>query len=681
MAKAKTIVSFFIFLFGFLIIGESNTFYLENFQDSYQQVGYYLEVGDSEEKMRDSIIEKSKEFDAPIFTMVKEDGGIYNRKIILYGDKTIWSKLKKDWGIVEGNHHSFFTGNTNFEFKDFSDAPVAKIYDYWYFASKEELEPMLRPGMVRYSGNFRNMPIGDISQRTTAGIWLIMIVLLLLLTSYDVLYSKKERAIEIILGSDPKYLFIKKLRKDIYSYTIALIASILILLPFTKPLFRWNISLIMYILFSILNGIFLFFGMKIKRVKISKMEKSTNAALKMSLIIKGVTTALTVIFLSTTIGLAIEGYNLYKQRDYYNIQGSYAHVKIEYPFDYSKVEQLDGSYEISPLTTDEQLIDNFMRYSYRELNCKILYYDDMSNIYPSWGDRKIMANKNVLPELKEKIQEIKNLSFEEGHYLFIPKGLNKDKIVGDLTDKSIFSIPEETIKGIVTYKGDAFLTVEGRKDFEYDYTYEIKNPVIILDNYDYGRFPLYTVSYGHKEPDIFNGIIGKKALYYMQFAKLIDNKDKIYEFGEKMSSEIINPNLVEYTITNVRTWYEGLWALQNRGLFISLILTILILLLEISISTITLVMDYEVNANELIIRKVLGYSKFERHRKMLIITSSICLFSLILAFVIHFKFNIGIISYMVYGSIIVYVLDIFILSILIHKIDKKQIQKILKGGI
>lgn len=68
MAKAKTIIVFFLFLAGFLFIGESYTFFLENFQDSYVQVGYYLETGDSEDEMCTEILDKANEYEAVFFS-------------------------------------------------------------------------------------------------------------------------------------------------------------------------------------------------------------------------------------------------------------------------------------------------------------------------------------------------------------------------------------------------------------------------------------------------------------------------------------------------------------------------------------------------------------------------------------------------------------------------------------
>lgn len=67
MAKAKYIILFFLFLAAFLFIGESYSYFLENFQNSYTQVGYFLPTGENEQRMNNDILEKARDFDTPSF--------------------------------------------------------------------------------------------------------------------------------------------------------------------------------------------------------------------------------------------------------------------------------------------------------------------------------------------------------------------------------------------------------------------------------------------------------------------------------------------------------------------------------------------------------------------------------------------------------------------------------------
>ena len=63
---------------------------------------------------------------------------------------------------------------------------------------------------------------------------------------------------------------------------------------------------------------------------------------------------------------------------------------------------------------------------------------------------------------------------------------------------------------------------------------------------------------------------------------------------------------MEFTIENVGDWFNGLWALQNRSLFLAIVLTALLLILEIQITILVLRIAYETHAKELTLKKVLA---------------------------------------------------------------------------
>ncbi len=143
---------------------------------------------------------------------------------------------------------------------------------------------------------------------------------------------------------------------------------------------------------------------------------------------------------------------------------------------------------------------------------------------------------------------------------------------------------------------------------------KLKIQLFFLDTYDYGVLPTYPVSYELREADHPDGMIAHNFSYLMQFVTLENNQKLIYDFANEISGKAINPSLVEFTIINIGDWFKGLWSLQNRSLLISVILTLLILILEMQISSLYLRIAYETNAKELTIKKVMGYSIFERFK-------------------------------------------------------------------
>lgn len=684
MSKAKTIIIFFLTLAGFLFIGESYTFFLENFQDSYVQVGYYLETGDSEEQMKEAIIEGAKEYDSEVFAIGKEDGGAFYRKIIIYGNEKVRQNLKTDWDIEEGVTSSFFSGKTNFEFKDFNDATEKELANCWYMdTTPEELYTMLFPGMVNYSGNFRNDPMVGISEKVIAGLWFLLIITILLLSYYDTVYNKKEQMIRIVLGADSKSMIFHKFTRDTLGFLLASILAISILLPFTNPLFRWNISLIGFLVLIISNAFVVILGMKIEKYAQIKSNVNSRKVLYLSMVIRGIVAVLTILFISSTIYLTTQGINLYRQKDYYSELNNKVHIDIDYPYGYEEMEEADGYYEDNiPLNTTAQVRDNFMRYSYKELDASLMTYQPQPFIAPKWGDRYVFANLKGLKPYSTQILEWDKLIEKEGNYILISDTANQTEIIKEIMkDGNSYGLNGDNRVEVIRYKDGLSVTAEGFIEDELDYSYRIKDPIIFLDTFDYGLLPLYSPTYKLKEQDYIGGLIANDFVYLMQFVTLDNNQEKIYDFANVIGGEAINPALVEFTIINVGDWFNGLWALQNRSLLIALILTALIIILELQVSSLTLRMAYEIKAQELTIKKVMGYSIFDRFKPFFLIIILLCGISLIGSILFLNIFKMDIISYLIWGSLIVLVLDISILIYWINKNDNIQIQKILKGGI
>lgn len=91
--------------------------------------------------------------------------------------------------------------------------------------------------------------------------------------------------------------------------------------------------------------------------------------------------------------------------------------------------------------------------------------------------------------------------------------------------------------------------------------------------------------------------------------------------------------------------------------------------------------SYETHAKELTVKKVLGYSMIERYRGFFLLSGAICAISFIGALLVFLFFKIGMIQYMIYGSLMVWVIDWMILIVLTRKNDRLEIQRVLKGGI
>ena len=286
-----------------------------------------------------------------------------------------------------------------------------------------------------------------------------------------------------------------------------------------------------------------------------------------------------------------------------------------------------------------------------------------------------MSNREQIPEWNE-------LCNTEGNYLLVSEEVNKEEVVEELLSFfNVLGLSEENLSGVLCYEEGLSIVAEGRRDVEYDYSYRIKNPIIILDTYDYGKLPTYEVTYSLHEREDVEGVLFQQAPYLMQFVSVEGDRKQMEKFAALCAGEAIHPKLMEFSIENIRDWFQGLWELQNRSLLIAVILTVILLILEFQMTALVLRISYETKAKELIIKKTLGYSLLERYRGFFILSVVLCGVCLISSFVVYWFTGIGLIRYMIYGSMIVLGIDLLILIHLTHKYDHLEIQRVIKGGI
>ena len=118
----------------------------------------------------------------------------------------------------------------------------------------------------------------------------------------------------------------------------------------------------------------------------------------------------------------------------------------------------------------------------------------------------------------------------------------------------------------------------------------------------------------------------------------------------------------------------------QQALIMNFIFSILVLLLEGMIIHTIIKLEYEVNAIEHALKKVFGYSLFQKNRKMILITFVTSLLSIITAATCAIVLNLGSIGYMIVGGIIILILELLLISFNIRRVENAKIQTILKGG-
>ena len=653
MKKTKFIISVFIIFFGFLFIGESYQYYINNFQANFYYTSMYLQDYTTEEEMKADILREVKIHNIEIFTVVNSVESTLLQNIEIYGTDAIEGELNAKYDIYEKEYPSLLTGKTRVEFHDFKDlSTIENQAEYYCIGDETNIQNFKRALVNKYAGKIPKEG-KDFNHQEVYGVWILISIVILLLSMYDVAFQKKENSIKISLGESIGIIILKNVLLDIGVYTSIFIVSIMSLYKTTSVLFGINISIGAFIIFLLINSCMYFslyfndLRKMLTGAKVSKKLLGTNYVLKF------ITIIMTTAILASNIAIIFEGYSFYKQKSFFEEHKDYEYINLYYK---PRLES-DGSVTFT-IDKSEIVQEDFYNKFYNEFNAI-----DLGDISYDSKDDIILTSRNTLPYLKENIKEMNNKKFDKDFYFLISEKFKGDQSIIDNLN----------------------LTVKFNEERELDYTYEViyykGDKDIIAINEQHTNGSRYT-----KNPAIiYKNTIDGKLSYEdgKRIPKTIIYKDVMYKVSDKEFNEFVNKHNLQNEITsrtNVLEKYLYHLEIVKRAVFISFILSILTLLLEVILIKSILMFEYEVNAVELSVKKVLGYNLFEKNFKIFVVTMGITTLSIIVSLIVGEIFNISEAYYLLVSGVLIAVAEITTILFYVKKLEKANLQKILKGG-
>lgn len=654
MKAVKYIISFIILFVGMLIIGESQIFHLDNFYTEFDNTTMYLQPNTTEEEMVTDILNAANRNEVDVFTFKRSPRSSFLTEYDIYGTSGVKKYITENLNIKERKYTSLFLGNINFAFHDFKNITgIESFKDYYVIGSKEKVHQFKIELIDKYAGNHPQVGfVSNESKKNTVAIWLLITSIILLLSFYDMSLQKKENLIRVSMGERISRIIWNNILLDSLMFLILFVAILYILSNFTNVYFMFGISLLSFFLLLLANSL-LYFNMyfyDLKKVFSNSIGSKKMLSLNYSL--KIVTTITTIFIISSNLALIFESYNLYKQKSFFKEHSDYYYTRLEYNPLLSKSDAMPET-----ITESEKVQSTFYKKFFKEFDATLL---------ASTGDllngKGILANKNTFDYLSKEIKELKEIPLNKDIYFLLPKNFPDDTIL----DTELNEI-------VKFYQGD---------NFNYDYGvifYENNVDIISIDeNHIYGsKFvenPIIIYNnIAAEELEKRNDVTQKVNFVHEIMYKITNEKFNKFVEDRDLTNQIV-------TKTNVFENYNNKWIAAKRILYINFIFSILILLLEFMIISSILKMEYEVNAIELSIKKVLGHSMLEKNKKIILMTVVTTLLSIISAIVVALIINFEEIYYLTIGGSIILVLEVSIIWFYIHKIENSKIQKILKGG-
>lgn len=262
----------------------------------------------------------------------------------------------------------------------------------------------------------------------------------------------------------------------------------------------------------------------------------------------------------------------------------------------------------------------------------------------------IYADRGAIPYLKEKIPEFSKMHLDNKIYFLLPQ----EKDVKDVQETWESYYRGSYDSEIIYYTSDDKIISTYRQDSIFINSSREQNPSIILNNTDL------------KEIDLVNPYLIDNSMYNISEM----------EWHDYLEEKKANKNLS--CLSNVYENYEKNWKQIQRFLILGMDIFVLLMILEVIINNAILYYEYQMNAVEIIIKKIMRYSFFSRYRKIILITILGDVLGIVIA--VCLLRNTQSIAYSFFGAIVLCVVEMFMLIRKTIHLELQQINTMLKGG-
>lgn len=688
MKYVKYLISFLLFLSISVCIGEFYQIHISEMPNNNFITFSSVEKRSTKEFYRNLVKTADKNDVIIYYANVDSNSNFTKTNVtIYYSDKKVCDFFENEYLINRGISKSIFLSNGMVEFKDLleSNTYISKDICFYLICDEnngknflDEIENEYEVdnySFVNEKPSFYNSKAFYIQ----LVLWIIAYSILLVVNLYDIMLIQKEVAVRFSLGERKSALYVKKVSIDSVIYILSFILAFYGISKFTNSLFSHKLSILFFLGFLILNLLFSLILCKIDIKKAYTGNSLTKSILISSYAFKIITSILLVIVLGIGIGKTFQVYNLK------NIEDTLTDFK-EYNF-------IDMRYSVSnPNIEDENAV---LKYKLQKefFNNKGAVvqseFIDFGKLSDGKEHKGIVCNKNTEDYLREVIPELKNKNFDSKMYVLIPEYKNYENdynLIVDFAqpdlngDKGYLFFHNYEIE-IITYKPNVSIIAFNNTASSKVETY--KNPIIYfsyLDESDlviqnmYGTLAERKIADGGLYEDWIGGI---NSVSYDNciMIKATDNELEVFARNNNFSLE----NDYFSKLNVYENYKQSL--LRNEKILIMLYGLILIFLIMESILIGTVVkIEYNINAKELAVKKILGYSILQKNLKIFLLSIIVIvigfIFSVILCSLLRIVTTI---LFLFLGCVMLSLIEILFIFYYIVKIESTQVVKILKG--
>lgn len=649
MKKIKFIFIFFLMLLSFIFSGEFFQYYLNTYTSQFSYIDITENEMNSQAEIQNNIYHLAEKYNIEVLQTERKNGSGRATSLTVYSTDEAFEKLKTEYSVSPNIYKALFLGTTKVDFADFKDKKLLDETERYYFIGEQRQIQSIRENIKNdYACSFIKNETEHAYPYLVLLIWAVVGVLFLILTWLDIHFQKKENFVLVSLGKPIRQIILKNVFIDFL--TFSLIFSVLFALLGRFVYLGYEIKNIVLLCAAVLflNALLYLTLFKMNYKEVLYGANLNERIISDGYVLKSISMILTVVVLSCNAMLISANFKELKRIKTLRNVENYSFLELN-PV---SLLNLGKDYEETRYGLINSIYGELQNRGCAYSFCGLSGENDYCIIN---SDSKFLLNGFDL-----KTEPDGNSDF----YILVPEEIefsqNADESVYDCIEmyfgsEKALSCEKITYSGngeLLTYDSTEGLTL-GAQSFENPIVIYINNPSLKLNCDSSTLSTLFSKMLFNISNSEINTVCEKYQI----------NEKGFYLQGEKVKEKVSD--------------YQ---AVLNRALLLNTVISAFLLLLELFIISVIIKLEYKVSTTELAVKKVLGYSVFQKNKQIFLLNTYAALIAVVSCTVFCLMYKLAVWYTVIAVGTSVLCFEYVIIAVLITRFEKQNVAKILKGG-
>lgn len=636
-------------LLSFIFSGEFFQYYLNTYTSQFSYIDITENEMNSQAEIQNNIYHLAEKYNIEVLQTERKNGSGRATSLTVYSTEEAFEKLKTEYSVSPNIYKALFSGTTKVDFADFKDKKLLGETERYYFIGEQRQIQSIRENIKNdYACSFIKNETEHAYPYLVLLIWAVVGVLFLILTWLDIHFQKKENFVLISLGKPIRQIILKNVFIDFLAFS--LIFSVLFALLGRFVYLGYEIKNIVLLCAAVLflNALLYLTLFKMNYKEVLYGANLNERIISDGYVLKSISMILTVVVLSCNAMLISANFKELKRIKTLRNVENYSFLELN-PV---SLLNLGKDYEETRYGLINSIYGELQNRGCAYSFCGLSGENDYCIIN---SDSKFLLNGFDL-----KTEPDGNSDF----YILVPEEIefsqNADESVYDCIEmyfgsEKALSCEKITYSGngeLLTYYSTEELTL-GAQSFENPIVIYINNPSLKLNCDSSTLSTLFSKMLFNISNSEINTVCEKYQInekgFYLQGAKL---KEKVSDYQ----------------------------AVLNRALLLNTVISAFLLLLELFIISVIIKLEYKVSTTELAVKKVLGYSVFQKNKQIFLLNTYAALIAVVSCTVFCLMYKLAVWYTVIAVGTSVLCLEYVIIAVLITRFEKQNVAKILKGG-